>query len=278
MEVEPFVLSVGCASATIHPGIGGRLGQLDLGDGPLLRGPDADLGWAHWGCYPLLPWSNRIPGGHLRFGAVEADLTVNWPDGSAIHGLAASCPWTVLDRSAQTAELEVVAAGGPYRVRGRQSFALEPDQLRLRLSAANDGERAVPVGIGIHPWFGTGPVRVPADERWPGEPLPTASPVPVAGRFDLRRRRVPERMDTCFTALTGTVAEAPGVRLHWDGPITDVVVYTGEPGWTCVEPVTMASGAFALPPDQAAARGVRLLDPGTAITVDYRFARDQETA
>ncbi|HEX2575753.1 MAG TPA: hypothetical protein VHK88_05345 [Aquihabitans sp.] len=270
---EPLVLRAGPATATIHPGVGGRLGQLDLGGGPLLRGPAPELGWAHWGCYPLLPWSNRLPGGHLRFGELDARLPVNWPDGSAIHGLAAAVPWQVRSADVGSAELEVHVAGGPYRVTGSQRFELEPEQLRLRLAVTNDGDRPVPVGIGIHPWFRSGTVRVPADERWPGEPLPTGPPVPVAGRYDLRKAGVPAEMDTCFTALTEAVADVPGARLHWDGPVTDVVVYTGEPGWTCVEPVTMANGAMGLPVDEARARGVQVLDPGATLEVRYRFER-----
>ncbi|CAN5597276.1 aldose 1-epimerase [soil metagenome] len=271
-----LTLRAGKSSATIHPALGGRIGQLDLGDGPLLRGPSAELGWGHWGCYPLLPWSNRIPGGHLRYGSLVADLPVNWPDGSAIHGLAASRPWTVLDRSAVTAEMEVLAIEGPYRVRGSQRLALEADRLTLRLQATNEADEAVPVGIGIHPWFRSGPVRLAADQRWPGSPLPTGAPVPVDGPYDLRQRRTPDPMNVCFTALTATVAEVPGARLHWDGPVTDVVVYTGEPGFTCVEPVTMANGAFALPPEQAVAHGVQWLAPGASIAVQYRFERNPE--
>jgi aldose 1-epimerase len=100
-----ITLRSGGAVAEIHPAIGGRLGQVDFGSGPLLRGHAPDLGWAAWGCYPLLPWSNRIPGGLLRFADGEFQLPVNWEDGSAIHGLAASCPWDVVSVSATTAEL-----------------------------------------------------------------------------------------------------------------------------------------------------------------------------
>lgn len=268
-----IVLRAADASASIHPEAGGRLGQLDLGDGPLLRGPAAELGWADWGCFALLPWSNRIPGGHLRFGDLDAHLPVNWPDGSAIHGLVADRPWTVLDRSDRSAELEVRAATGPYRVRGMQSFHLEPDRLRLRLSVRNEGDRTVPVGLGIHPWFRSGPIRVPADERRPGEPLPSGPPESVSGDDDLRRPTVPPPMDADYTTLTGTTADVAGVALAWDGPVTDVIVFTKEPGWAAVEPVTMANNAFALPPDEAQTQGVRLLEPGADLEVRYEFRR-----
>lgn len=238
----------------------------------MLRGPAAGLGWAEWGCYPLLPWSNRIPGGHLRFRGIDARLPVNWPDGSAIHGLVASTPWTVLSQSIRAAELEVRATGGPYRVRGTQSFELEEDRLRLRLAATNEGDHPVPVGIGIHPWFRQGRIRIAADEWWPGEPVPNGPPQPVTGLHDLREGGVPEPMDACFTALTAPVAEVPGAQLHWDGPVTNIVVFTGERGWACVEPVTMATNAFDLTTHDRAS-GVQVLDPGDSIEVRYRFRR-----
>lgn len=277
MRTEPrppaatLVLRAGGSEAVIHPDVGGRVGQLDLGGGPLLRGPAPDLGWIAWGCYPLLPWSNRLPGGHLRFGGIDAELPVTDPDGSANHGLAAAVPWVVEDHDEHSATLAVDVRGGPYEVRGRLAYALEPGELRVVLSATNLGADPVPAGIGLHPWFRAGEVRVPADAVWPGEPLPTGPPVPVTGRHDLRSPTVPEPMDACFTALTATSADVPGARLAWEGPITHVVVYSGEPGWVCVEPVTMANDGIGRAERGGAGHGVQVLAPGASIEVRYRL-------
>ena len=269
--MSELVLRVAGASATIHPEIGGRLGQLDLGAGPVLRGPSADLGWAQWGCYPLLPWSNRIPGGHLVFGSIDGRVPVNFPDGSAIHGLVASSPWTVTGATEAAVDLHTEAAAGPYRVSGKLGYELEPRALRLTLTVVNRGDEAVPVGLGIHPWFRAGRVRVPADRKWPGDPLPVGPPVAVDESDDLRTGMVPPRMDRCFTGLTGTTADVPGLHLAWEGPITQVVVYTGDPGWVCVEPVTMANDGFGLAERGVPGHGVQVLDPDRDLTVTYRF-------
>jgi aldose 1-epimerase len=266
-------LRTGSSWAAIRPDVGGRLAQLDLGDGPLLRGAEAGEGWAGWGCFPLLPWSNRIPGGHLVFGAIDARLPVNWPDGSAIHGLAADAVWTVADAGPATARLTVEVTGGPYRVRGEQAFRLGDGTLHLDLAAVNLGDRAVPTGIGIHPWFRAGPVQVPADEHWPGEPLPTGPPVPVEGPGDLRGGAVPPPMDRCFTTLTGQAVAVPGAQLAWDGPVTSVVVYSGAEGWVAVEPVTMANDGFGLAERGVPGHGVRVVEPGDRLAVGYRFTR-----
>lgn len=280
----------------------------------------------------MAPWSNRIPGGRLRFGGLVADLPVNGDDGSAIHGLVAACPWQVLEGDPGAGEVvappghgqgagaagsaarslglgaEVGASAslrqgveveqGPYRIWAEQLFVLRPGSLDLTLSILNHGEVAVPAGLGIHPWFRAGVVRLSAEQRWPGEPLPTGSPVPVDGRYDLRDWAVPEPMDTCFTGLTerhvlvgraagggvvvdaaaGAGATASGdpdagsITLGWEGPVTNVVVFSGVPGWVCVEPVTMPNGGFDLEPQEARAHGVRLLNPDGGLEVGYRFS------
>ena len=267
----PVRLTAGASSATVYPAMGGRLGQLDLGFGPLLRGWSADLGWDEWGCFPLLPWSNRLPRGRLRFGGVEADFPPNSADGSAIHGLVASRPWKVEAYSDHRISLMVDVVEGPYRLRGTQTYELEPRGLGLSLSVSNTGNQPVPVGIGIHPWFRSAPVSIPAERRWPGEPMPTGRPVRVAGRYDLRGGTLPEPMDCCFTALTATTARVGDLELTWEGPVTDVVVFSGVSGWVCVEPVTMANGAFGLSPGDAAGYGGRFLSPGKCLAVTYRF-------
>ena len=261
------------SKADIHPGLGGRLGQLDLGDGPLLRPNDGGLSWDEWGCFPLVPWSNRLPGGQLRYGRLAAQLPVNHPDGSAIHGSAASCPWVVDHQDECSALLSVEVEAGPYEIQGYLSYQLSPGTLDIVLGAVNLGSQPVPVGIGIHPWFQSGPVRVPAECVWPGEPLPTGSPLAVSGRHDLRQPSTPEPMDACFTDLTAAEADVPGARLSWSGPITNVVVYSGQAGWVCVEPVTMANNGIAMADQHIDGHGVIDLAPAQSVEVRYRFDR-----
>ena len=268
---SPIALRAGAASAIVHPDSGGRLGQLDLGRGPVLREWEPGLGWAEWGCYPLLPWSNRIPDGHLAFGEIDARLKVNWADRSAIHGLVASCAWTVAASSKDRAELIVEAVATPYHIRGRQTLVLEPGRMHLGLSVVNLGDAPVPVGLGIHPWFHAGPIRLPATLKWPGDPIPVGAPIPVERSDDFRTPRVPPVMDRCFTGLTDTSADVPGVTLSWKGPITQIVVYSGTPGWVAVEPVTMANDGIGLAQRGTPGHGVQRLEPTCELSVTYHF-------
>lgn len=266
-------LRAGPATVMVCPEDGGRIGQIDLDGEPLLRGPEfAHLGWLYWGSYPLLPWSNRIEDGSFRFDGRHLHVPVNHDDGTALHGLVAWRPWTVDAAAADRAELSIAVAEGCYDVAGRQSLRVTPDGLDLTLEVENRGADPVPVGLGIHPWFRGGPVRVPADRFWPGAgPMPEGLPVAVTDAEDLRTSRVPPVMDRCYTGLTDSWAEVGGIRLHWSGPVTQMVVFSGVPGWVCVEPVTMANNGFRLADDGIAGTGVIPLDPGASTRVTYRF-------
>ncbi|UDY35024.1 aldose epimerase family protein [Dermatobacter hominis] len=272
-ERTTITLRAGATTATIAPAAGGRVAQLDLGDGSILRPKERATSWHDWGCYPLLPWSNRLPGGLLELDDGVHRLPVDHEDGSALHGLAAHAPWTVEGATPSSAQLSLRATAGPYDVVGDLTHSVRPGSLRIDLAVRNVADRPVPVGLGVHPWFHAGPVRVPAAARWPGDPLPVGPPVDVGPDDDLRSARVPPPMDRCFTRLTGTTADVPGATLRWDGPVEDVVVYTGDAGWVAVEPVTMANDGFGLARRGVPGHGTRVLAPGDRLSATFWLER-----
>jgi aldose 1-epimerase len=264
----------GTTRVDLYPGQGGRLGQITLGDRQLLRGPEhSALGWAWWGSYPMLPWVNRIPGGVARFRGETITVPVNWPDGTAIHGLVAERPWQVENADGHTAALTIEAELDRYQVRSRQTFALDADALDLEIEVVNLAAWPVPAGVGIHPWFVAAPVRVPADLAWPGDgPMPDGLPRSVRPDEDLRQAVSAAPMDRCFTGLTGSNADIGDLTLSWRGPITQVVVYSGQPGFVCIEPQTMATDGFRLAEEGVEGTGVIVLEPGASLTVGYRLS------
>lgn len=268
-DLSPVVLRAGQSVATILPALGARVAELDLGDGPVLRTEADAVSWKEWGCYPMLPWSNRIPVGRLTVHGVTHRLPVNHDDGSAIHGLVANQPWDLRSATHTAAELAIEVDLQPYRVLGEINYALEPGSLQIELAVTNLGPTAVPVGLGIHPWFRTGPVRVPAAMKWPGDPLPIGPPVPVADEDDLRSLRLPPAMDRCFTGLESDTADVPGVQLRWSDAVGHVVVFTGHDGWVAVEPVTMANDGIGLAERGQAGHGVRMLEPGDRYSATF---------
>jgi aldose 1-epimerase len=269
----PVVLTVGDDVATIDLEEGGRLAQLTLGGRELLRGRQSgEHAWGMWGSYPLIPWSNRVAGGRFTFAGHEWELPDRWLDGTALHGLVCRRPWRLEGATPTTAELALDVTTPPWTLACAQTFELAAGGLMQRISVRNEGAGPVPVGLGIHPWFPLAPVQVPADLIWPAEGcIPTGRPRPVAGEEDLRRPVLPPLLDDCYTGLTATSARIGDIELSWNGPVRHVVVYTGEPGWVCVEPVTNANDGFNLLARGEPGSGVLVLAPGERVAVTYRF-------
>lgn len=268
------VLRSGSTSVEVDSAAGGRIAQISIDGRGVLRGPEhAHLGWASWGWYPLVPWSNRLPGGQLVVDGQRCQFRINWPDGTAIHGLAADTAWRATAQSADAVQLEVRLTAECYDVEATQRIVCREQSVEQTLEIVNRATRAVPAGIGIHPWFAVAPVRVPAEQAWPGDdPLPSGPPRPVQPHEDLRKMRLAPPMDRCFSGLTANAAQIGDLTLAWDGPICHVVVYSGEPGWVCVEPVTMTNNGFELHAAGVPGTGVTTLEPDASLGVTYSLS------
>lgn len=278
-HAQARTLQLGGTTVTVHPDVGGRLGQIEVDGIRLLAGHSpAENSWALWGSYVLAPWSNRIAGGRFRFAAREWIMPSLVEDGSALHGLVHSIPWTVDAYAPQAArpsiDMHVAIDTPPFTARVDQHVALADDGLHQRLSLTNTGPTPFPAGLGIHPWFRRGAVRVPARAVWPAiAQIPTGPPRPVTPGEDLRQlREPPDGVDACYTDLDAASADIGSVFLSWDGPVTQVVVFTGVSGWVCVEPVTNANDGFNLFDRGIAGTGTIVLAPGAEMRVRYRFS------
>lgn len=271
-----MILRRGLAAVDVRPGEGGRIGQITVAGQSLMRGQDDGASsWHDWGCYPLVPWSNRIAGARFTFRGVEHRMQANFPDGSAIHGLASEARWQVTRSDAHSATLGLLVDRAPFVLDCREEIGLREDCLDVALSVVNRGALPVPAGLGIHPWLRAGAVRVPAERVYPCERcIPVGQAQPVGPAEDLRTKRIPPRLDDCFTGLTDASAEVGGVRITWSDEITHVVVYTGVLGWVCCEPVTHANDGFNLLDRGWPGTGVRVLEPGEAFSASFAFEWD----
>jgi len=140
-------------------------------------------------CFPLVPFANRIDGGRIPLpdgGMVT--VPINRPtQNAAIHGFGREVPWAIEGQSATWLHLTQIfaAPGNPYAYRAEQTFTLSPDAVDCHLSVGNTGARALPFGIGFHPWFErTAETRLAINGRcafrmdardMPLEPVPLAS-------------------------------------------------------------------------------------------------------
>jgi len=175
------------------------------------------------------------------------------------------------------AELSLGLDHPPWRLACRQELSVVDGGIQMDLSARNEGSGAVPVGLGYHPWLPCGRLQVPASAIWPVQRcIPIGPARPVTADEDLRSRGSRLSSTRCYTGLAGSTARAGGVVVDWEGPVTHVVVFTGQPGWACVEPVTHVNDAFNVAVKGWPGHGVRVLVPGEELAITVRIRQEPE--
>lgn len=262
-------LGAGALTLTLRPDVGGSIAGFWHRDHPVLRSADAaSLARARSsGCYPLVPYSNRI--GHCRFpwGGQERTTQPNF-EGSphSLHGVGFTRPWHVVKHDQREAELllsHAADAEWPFAFEATQFVSLDEQGLSLRLSVTNRADEPAPMGLGWHPYF---PKR--SRSRLHAE---------VSGRWDTDDTRLPVRhvpqhsidadiahldYDHCFTGWQGTAKlRDEHFSLRLTSSLTHLVVYTPPlQDFYAVEPVSHANNALNMPEPEA--HGVMTLAPG----------------
>ena len=274
--VEIFILADGTAAvAEIAPALGNNcfffrteapvLEEVSTAD--FLRKPTS------YGIPVLFPFPNRVRDGRFTFDGET--FTVDPPR----HGFVRDKPWRVQSHGASDGEgawltssfdaadyPDEILRQFPFPFQIEITHRLREARLTIEAAARNTGQKRMPAGFGIHPYFRKpveGLLRVPAAARWElADSLPTGRVVPVEGEYDLREGKSFDGMnlDDIFTRVeTGadglarcsimddvggieTVVEFSTERLP------HVVVYTppAPRRAVCVEPNSCPTDAFNL--------------------------------
>lgn len=274
-------LRAGGLAVDLAPAAGGSIARFAIDAWDLLRPMPPDAVASGKGdraaAYPLVPFSNRIANGRLAFDGGEITLRPNWPGiRHPMHGDGWAAAWDVVRSDARSAELEYRhdgRTGWPFRYRARQTFALGDDGLAVTIGVENLEARAVPAGIGLHPFFTRDAetelaCRTAAVWLADAEALPTERvAVPPAWDFASGRRVGDIVLDNCFDGWDGRAAIAwPRRHLRLDlvasPPFRHLVIYVppGRP-YFCVEPVSHANGKV----------GEALLAPGATLAGEIVF-------
>ncbi len=275
-------LRAGSLAVDLAPSSGGSIVRFTAGESiNVLRPASAEAIASGRGndasCYPLVPFSNRIANGRLAVDGVEIVLEPNWPGvRHPMHGDGWARPWDVERHDAHSAELAYAhdgREGWPFRYRARQSFRLEDDRLVVGMSIENLEDRAVPAGLGLHPFL-TRDVdtqlacRTQGVWRTDAEVLPTERiAVPPGWDFAISRPVDSIVLDNCFDGWDGhAMVTWPRRDLRLDltatEPFRHLVIYIPKASrYFCVEPVSHASGAV----------GRSLLAAGATLAGDIVF-------
>lgn len=272
MTVPPELIELRCGamSLAVRADLGACIADLRCGEVPVLRSepPLALASARRSGCYPLVPYSNRIAWRRFEWDGHPYTTEQNFDENPhSVHGNGWQRAWQVTARDERSATLELVHAGDahwPFAYVARQSFLLDEDGLRVELSCRNTAEIAVPIGLGWHPYFpkrSRSRIHAELTSRWESDPateLPVR-PVPQAG-IDADVAHL--QFDHCFDGWRGPArARDEKLAVTITSSCSHLVVFTPQDKpYYCVEPVSHVSNAIHL--DDPIARGLRRVAPG----------------
>lgn len=289
-------LKAGDASARLAPRAGGRVSALRLvrpagGVVDVLYPYPEDffdpLRWAKGGIYPLMPYSNRIADAVVHVKG-EAIALRPHPDAAphTLHGNAHAQPWQAVQVGPDSATLTLdspASPAWPWHYTASMHFELTPSQLRVRLELCNADPRAMPAGMGLHPYFHHEPdalLSYGATTLWAAtrEFLPGAARPLRADEQYVPARRLPDGTLTDYVGgWDGSAAvdlpQDAQLTLHADPVFGHLVVHRPDtPIYLCLEPVTHVADGFNLAARGVAHTGTHVLEPGGRLSGEIRLA------
>ena len=278
MTHSPIELCAGDLRLSLAPELGGSIAGLWHGELPVLRSaPAAELASSRVsGCYPLVPYSNRLGYRKFRWLGQDHSTQPNFDDNPhSLHGVGWQRAWEVLSQSGTEAELRYVHAADahwPFAFEVRQRFILADDGLEVHMVFTNTAAHAQPVGLGWHPYFAKrsrSRLHIELTDRWESD----ASGLPT--------RKVPQpgidgdvahlSFDNCFEGWKGAARirdEKLSMKLTSSMPY--LVVYTpAQKDIFCVEPVSHVSNAIHM--SDPLAHGLRSVAAGATVDAWMRL-------
>jgi aldose 1-epimerase len=201
--------------------------------------------WPKAGCYPLMPFSNRVRDGVLHAGGERIVLERLPGQAHALHGYAQFFVWE----------------------------ALEHAPARLTMAYRHPAGRG---GIGLHPYFQARAVRARAGLEWRhnGDEMAMSAHARPPGY----RHRRDGATRTDFLARWDGRALLDGddgrrLKLRAGSKLSHLVVHEAAGrDYLCVEPVSHVCDAFNLAAAGHADTGLVMLEPGHAIEARISFA------
>jgi aldose 1-epimerase len=275
-------LQAGPLVCEVEPSLGGCITGLWHGDVPVLRSTRSPLATSRQsGCYPLVPYSNRIAQARLQWqGTLYPLVRNNGDEAHAIHGVGWQRSWELLDSDERFALLSYehrADSSWPFAFDSSQSYRLAPDSLEMSLSVTNQSGRPAPAGLGWHPFFmkrAESHLSFVATGRW------------EMGEDKLPTRRLPSSgieadcavldVDHCFDGWSGTAVVADAsFRIRLSSNLSRLVVFTNPArDVIAIEPVSHVNNAMALAAQGMAADelGLATLEAGKSLTASMSIA------
>jgi aldose 1-epimerase len=289
MTADIITLEADTQRLQLSPEMGGSVTVWDWKAGdqwlPLFRPWDGISGDRYTlSCFPLVPWSNRITqGGFEHEGAFYPIHANRTEEHYPIHGNGWLQSWQIAERTDNRIKLALDSRGfdvSAYFYRSTETFLLQPDGLQIDLTVTNMGQKTLPFGLGLHPYFvrnNQTRLMFKAEGVWlSGEdPIPTEHTTNFPPTWDYNTLAPLDGplIDNCFTGWNGkAVIDYPDRRLSITMVMPDCNGYTllyRPPGldYFCLEPITHPIDAFHMP-DQP---GLAYLSHGDSLALRAKF-------
>lgn len=227
--------------------------------------------------FPLVPFGNRIENNSFNFAGQQFALAPNAADPLHLHGDGWLAEWQVISQSASEATLRYVhrrTTTGPYAYEAIQTVRLDDDTLSISLSVINMSDRALPFGLGHHPFFPRTPqtrLTAKATRFWSeraGHLPDTSGAIPDALDFKAGNALPAHWINNAYEGWNGAASiEWPELRLRLtlttEGPFGCFMIYSpgADAEFFCFEPMTHLPNAHNMP----AAAGLVPLEHGQAL-------------
>jgi aldose 1-epimerase len=267
-----FELHAGALRLALRPDLGGCIAGLWHRHLPVLRctEPGAlDTARAS-GCFPLLPYSNRLAYRRFRWKGVDYSTQANFDDSPhSMHGVGWRRPWQIVSSSAVDVVLAYRHAGDadwPFAFEARQYFTLTPQAMRVQMVFDNLAELAQPVGLGWHPYFpkrARSRLHIELDGRWDSDAAQL--PVRKVAQSGIDSDVMHLDYDNCFDGWRGAARiRDEKMSLQLSSSLERLVVYTPQQrDYFCVEPVSHVSNAIHMA--DPLAHGLKRVAPGESV-------------
>lgn len=236
-------------------------------------------------CFPLVPWSNRITQGGFEHEGAFYEIQPNRAgEPYPIHGDGWLQAWQVAQQGVDSITLGLEShqfAGNPYDYSASQTFKLLPEGLLVDLVVTHLGQRALPYGLGLHPYFVRRPdtrLQFTSSGVWlSGEdaiPFAYTSEFPETWDYNQPALLQGPMIDNCFNGWDGVARVSYpdtglSIRMEMAQPRGYTLFYR-PPGlpFFCLEPITHPIDAFHMK-DR---RGLTILGPGQQMSLQARFS------
>ena len=273
-----FELHAGALRLALRPDLGGCIAGLWHRDTPILRSSEPDVLTTSRpsGCYPLVPYSNRLGYRHFRWKGQEYTTLPNFGDNPhSVHGVGWIRPWEIVSSNALEVVLRLVHPGDadwPFSFEVSQYFTLTPHSMSVQMVFTNTADVAQPVGLGWHPYFpkrARSRLHIELSDRWDSDAtqLPTRKVAQPGIDSDLSYLDY----DNCFEGWKGAArVRDEKFSLQLSSSLTYLVVYTPpDKDYFCVEPVSHLSNAIHMA--DPSAHGLRVVAPGETFEASMKL-------